>query len=134
MGYIRYFVFLLLLLILLLPNAFGSGFSFDGIGVKARGMGGAFRAVADDWSAAYYNPAGYNRIEDNSLAASVAIFHDRYWAKPNVYWGGQYASGFFNGQDIANKNEVHKCPRIRVGCPPPHPWRNGDRPFGNAAI
>jgi len=112
MGYIRYFAFLLLLLVLLLPNAFGSGFSFDGIGVKARGMGGAFRAVADDWSAAYYNPAGYSGIEDNQLAANLAIFHNRYWAKPNILWEGQYQTGFFNGQDIANKHEILNVPEF----------------------
>ncbi len=112
MGYIRYFAFLLLLLLFLLPNAFGSGFSFDGIGVKARGMGGAFRAIADDWSAAYYNPAGYYGIEDNYMAANLAIFHNRYWAKPDVKWGGEYETGFYNGQDIANKHEVLNVPEF----------------------
>ena len=64
MGVIRYLAFCLGLLALILPSAFGGGFAYDGLGVKARGMGGAFRAVADDWSAAYYNPAGYYRIQD----------------------------------------------------------------------
>ncbi len=111
MGFLRYSVFLFLLLILLLPNVYGSGFTFDGLGVKARGMGGAFRAIADDWSAAYYNPAGYNRIKDNYLAANLAIFHDRYWAKPNVYWNDIYETGFYNGQDVANNHEILNIPQ-----------------------
>src|SRR5919108_4539707 len=32
--------------------------TFGGIGTRAEGMGGAFVAVADDASAAYWNPAG----------------------------------------------------------------------------
>ena len=39
-------------------SAFGQGLSFSGPGSKARGMGGAFTALADDFSAVYWNPAG----------------------------------------------------------------------------
>src|SRR5437867_6633386 len=33
--------------------------TFDTVGTRAEGMGGAFVAVADDASAAYWNPAGF---------------------------------------------------------------------------
>src|SRR6478752_7760256 len=33
--------------------------TFDAAGTRAAGMGGAFVAVADDASAAYWNPAGF---------------------------------------------------------------------------
>src|SRR3982074_3200369 len=33
--------------------------TFDAIGTRAAGMGGAFVGVADDASAAYWNPAGF---------------------------------------------------------------------------
>src|SRR3954466_13515578 len=33
--------------------------TFDTVGTRAAGMGGAFVAVADDASAAYWNPAGF---------------------------------------------------------------------------
>lgn len=52
---------------LLVSEAFAGGYSVSGIGVRARGMAGAFRAVADDWSAAYYNPAGLAKIEQSQL-------------------------------------------------------------------
>jgi long-subunit fatty acid transport protein len=79
MGALRFFLLLSLIMILASANLYGSGFSFEGIGVKASGMGGAFRAIADDWSAAYYNPAGYYQIQDNQLSVNTAFFHNRYW-------------------------------------------------------
>jgi len=110
MGAIRFFLLLCLFLIMVPAYVFGGGFTFDGIGVKANGMGGAFRAVADDWSAAYYNPAGYYQIQDNQFAFNTVFFHNRYWITPNVFWNGtrgeRYETGFFNGQEIANKHAV----------------------------
>ncbi len=110
MGAIRFFLLLCLFLIMASANVFGGGFTFDGIGVKANGMGGAFRAIADDWSAAYYNPAGYYQIQDNQFAFNTIFFHNRYWITPNVYWNGdsgeRYETGFFNDQEIANNHGV----------------------------
>jgi long-chain fatty acid transport protein len=100
MTVLRCSAFSLLLLMLLITNAFAGGFTFDGLGVKARGMGGAFRALADDWSAAYYNPAGYARIQDNTIAGNLAVFNNRYSLKPDVLWGGEYETGYLNGQEI----------------------------------
>jgi len=110
MGALRYFAYCLLLIMLILPCAYGNGIMFDGLGVKARGMGGAFRALADDWSAAYYNPAGYNLIQDNYIAGNVAFFHNRYTAIPDITWGG-YESGFYNDVEVYNKHEVLNVPQ-----------------------
>lgn len=41
------------------------------IGEKAGGMGGAFTAIADDPSGAYYNPAGLAFAYDNQISLSV---------------------------------------------------------------
>jgi long-chain fatty acid transport protein len=111
MGVLRLVLFLCLLLAISFTGAFGSGFVFDGTGVKARGMGGAFRAVADDWSAAYYNPAGYNQIMDNMLAFNLATFHNRYWISPDVKWAGIYETGFYNEQEIPNRHEILNVPQ-----------------------
>lgn len=111
MGVLRFSGFCLLLLLFILPSALGGGFTFDGLGVKARGMGGAFRALADDWSAAYYNPAGYVRIQDNVIAGNLAIFHNRYSAEPNVLWDGEYETGYLNGQELYNHHDLLNVPQ-----------------------
>ncbi len=110
MGILRYSSFCLLLLILLIPNAFGNGFVYDGLGVKARGMGGAFRAIADDWSAAYYNPAGYNRIADNGLGLNWHFYHNRYTAVPSFYNDNGDPTGYYNDQEIYNHHRVLDAP------------------------
>jgi len=45
-------------------------------GVRASGMGGAFVAVADDASAAYWNPAGLRRVEPQVLFTHNAYLLD----------------------------------------------------------
>ena len=48
----------------------------EGIGVRAMGMGNAYSAVADDYSALYWNPAGLGQLKKTSF--SVALSHDIY--------------------------------------------------------
>ncbi len=43
------------------------------LGQRALGMGGAFTGLANDPSAAYYNPAGLAQITDSALSASLTI-------------------------------------------------------------
>ncbi|UCE18107.1 MAG: outer membrane protein transport protein [Gemmatimonadota bacterium] len=48
---------------------------FFGSGARAMGMGGAFLAVADDYSALYWNPAGLAQIPRLEISGSLS--HDR---------------------------------------------------------
>jgi long-chain fatty acid transport protein len=43
------------------------------MGQRALGMGGAFTGLANDPSAAFYNPAGLARIEETTLSASLSL-------------------------------------------------------------
>jgi hypothetical protein len=64
----RVFVLLLLVSFPLVssPSAFATKYAGEflslGVGARALGMGGAFASVADDASAAYWNPAGICRV------------------------------------------------------------------------
>ncbi|MCK5832758.1 outer membrane protein transport protein [bacterium] len=53
----RFFV-LILCLFLFVISAFSAGMNLPCVGAKALSMGGAFRAIADDGSAVFWNPAG----------------------------------------------------------------------------
>ncbi|MBD3256931.1 hypothetical protein GF377_00765, partial [candidate division GN15 bacterium] len=94
--------------------AWASGFETTGLGTTARGMGGAFRAVANDWTAAYYNPAGYAFIYDNQLGGNVAFFHNRHQIIPDYAarddFGNPYGWGIVNGQEVYNFHRVHNNP------------------------
>ncbi|MCI0329491.1 MAG: outer membrane protein transport protein [candidate division Zixibacteria bacterium] len=54
----RFFGGMLFFIFLLTESGQTGGYALPGVGAHANGMGGAFRALADDWSAAYWNPAG----------------------------------------------------------------------------
>ena len=45
--------------------------NFAGVGVRAMGMGGAFVGVADDYTAAYWNPAGLAQIDRREVHVSL---------------------------------------------------------------
>jgi len=110
MGFIRLTVSVILAIALLSPGLSASGFENTGLGIKARGMGGAYRSIANDWTAAYYNPAGYAFVYDNQLGASVGIMQQRNELTPNYVLGDVYEYGFYNGQAINNNHEIYTMP------------------------
>jgi len=91
-------VFSLFILVILFSftSSWGSGFAVSGIGLKAMGMGGAFRGLADDWSASFWNPAGLATMENSELYASLFIFSPRPSYQPEITFEG-YDVGFKNG-------------------------------------
>jgi len=48
-----------------------------GSGSRATGMGGAFIGVADDATAASWNPAGLIQLEKPEMSAAYSYFHRR---------------------------------------------------------
>lgn len=99
-----------LLCALLASGLFAGGFENAAVGTKARALGGAFRALADDWTAAYYNPAAYAYALDNQLGASLALVHHRNELTPNYRWGGSYPSGMLNDATLYNKHNILSNP------------------------
>jgi long-subunit fatty acid transport protein len=110
MGIVRFTVTVVLLLALCASPLMASGFENTDIGVRARGMGGAFRAVASDWTAAYYNPAGYAFVLDNQLGGTLGLFHHRDELTPDYWWrddyNNTYPNGMLNGQTLFNHHEI----------------------------
>ncbi len=63
---------LIFVLAISLPlGLFSNGLNLNGNGSKAISMGGAFVGLADDYSAAYWNPAGLTQLKETSLSFFV---------------------------------------------------------------
>lgn len=57
-------------------QALGSGFPDTyGVGCRAMALGGAFTAVADNYAAAYYNPAGLSQTDDHHMTVEYIFTH-----------------------------------------------------------
>lgn len=113
MRFLRFSAILFLVIGLFSNSTFASGFENTVIGTKARGMGGAFRAVADDWTASYFNPAGLAFILDNQLGADLSLLHNRHVLTPNYRWPGGSnfeQQGIYNNTPINNFHEIHSRP------------------------
>ncbi|HQL24348.1 MAG TPA: hypothetical protein PKY95_08015, partial [candidate division Zixibacteria bacterium] len=114
MGIAKFSATVATVLVLLSSGISASGFENSGVGMKARGMGGAFRAIADDWTAAYYNPAGYAYILDNQLGSAWAFVHHRDEFVPNTRWGGTFDRGVFDGRTNYNNHEILTNPSAGI--------------------
>lgn len=110
MSIVRFSATLLVIIALLAPGLAASGFETFPFGIQAKGMSGAFRAVADDWTAAYYNPAGYALIQDNQLGGTVGLIHLRNEIIPDYRIGDVYELGIFNDVTNYNKHEIYSNP------------------------
>ena len=95
--------------ILALP-ALGGGMDIPGVGARAKSLGGAFRAIANDWSAAYYNPAGLFYVTENQLAFNEVFTNYRARYTPAVTYNG-FPVGFHEG-DIRNRYEILTNPTL----------------------
>ena len=91
-------LFRLLLMLILTSGqlALAGGFALSGVGSKAIGMGGAFRGLADDWSAAYWNPAGLTQLEQSELNGMLVAITPKVEYNPNITYGG-IDIGYRNG-------------------------------------
>ncbi|HEY5037458.1 MAG TPA: hypothetical protein VIJ93_00130 [bacterium] len=59
-----------------------------GVGVRAMGMSGAFAAIADDPSAAYWNPAGLAQLEEPQLLGMYGSYYND--KNRNLYFSFHY--------------------------------------------
>jgi long-chain fatty acid transport protein len=114
MGILRRIAACVLTLLVASPALYASGFENTGVGTRAKAMGGAFRAVADDWTAAYYNPAGYAFMYDNQVGGSVGFLHLRDAITPSYRYAGVFESGVYNDREMYNKHEILSNPSAGI--------------------
>ncbi|NQT25392.1 outer membrane protein transport protein [candidate division KSB1 bacterium] len=86
-------LFSLIFTVQILAQSPGEAIAFldneTGSGVRAQGLGNAFTAVADDWSALYWNPAGLTLLETSEI--SGAFYHTKF--TNNATFGGEVQMG-----------------------------------------
>ncbi|UCE65983.1 MAG: outer membrane protein transport protein [Candidatus Zixiibacteriota bacterium] len=88
---------------------YAGGFALSGVGSKAIGMGGAFRGLADDWSAAYWNPAGLTQLEESQLTGMLVFLSPRPEYTPDISYGG-IDVGYRNDRLTYTKTETIVIP------------------------
>lgn len=76
--------FFLIFLLIYPLNSHSSGLTPSGVGTKALGLGGAFRGLADDWSASYWNPAGLAFQTKSEVNFSFMVLSPRPKYTPDV--------------------------------------------------
>ncbi len=93
--------FAILILVLLLPYAIFGGVIKDdiskGAGARAAGMGGAFTAVADDYSAYFWNPAGLVLVD----RMNVNVSYDSVFKGKEYDFGINYTHPLFDSMTVS---------------------------------
>ncbi|HOK22528.1 MAG TPA: outer membrane protein transport protein [Candidatus Hydrothermia bacterium] len=70
--------------VILVTSLNAGGFALSGVGARALSMGGAFRAIANDWSAVYWNPAGVSYLTETQIALNGIAVGPRSSFEPNT--------------------------------------------------
>ncbi len=98
-----------ILVILLAGSLFASGVGLTGIGARATALGGNFRAIANDWSAMYWNPAGMTQIKGMQFGGSFELVMpgSKYTLTQNVPPFGVYKT-----EEFENESKTFYLPSI----------------------
>ena len=92
----RFLCLTLMSLLCIASHAIASGIETNGVGARATAMGGTFRAIADDWSAMYWNPAGLAFTKNWNAGLFAAFVMPRATFEPgpshyyNLYGGAEF--------------------------------------------
>ncbi len=95
---------------LLIPAAvYASGVALTGIGARATALGGSYHALASDWSAAYWNPAGLTQIQGFHAGFDVEMIKVRGHLTP-APWDTLGRFSVFRTTEVANKDKTFYVP------------------------
>lgn len=86
---LHFFLAAIIAVLLLNSSLFAAGVSITDVGARATALGGSYRAIANDWSAMFWNPAGLTQIGGrhfgfaNELLWPVAEYEPASWNGEN---------------------------------------------------
>ena len=92
-------------------GAQAGGYFLSGVGDRARAMGGAFTGLADDWSAAFYNPGGAAFMSRSEIYFGTAALSPRITYTPNLHLNGWDVNNMPPG-DYYNVDKTYWVPQI----------------------
>ncbi|OGC10199.1 hypothetical protein A2V82_12840 [candidate division KSB1 bacterium RBG_16_48_16] len=76
----------------LTSQLFAAGVDLTGVGARAQALGGNYRAVADDWSAMFWNPAGLVQTEGWNAGVSTEFIKATVGYTPAEFAGQQFSA------------------------------------------
>ena len=100
------FTILLTLLLCISIGLFAGGFALSGVGSRATSMGGAFRGMADDATAMYWNPAGLAFLKNNEVSVGATVI------QPNSTWRNTAPLPGFTMSEISAANKMKAFPNL----------------------
>jgi long-chain fatty acid transport protein len=95
------------------------GYNLAGVGAKALAMAGAFRAISDDYSAVYWNPAGLAG-QRKMAVLDGKVLYPMVWLTPNVSSpnpGYPGYEGYRNGVEQTTKANSYMAPTFGLTYP-----------------
>ncbi len=107
---------------LITVDVFATGVSLTGIGCRATAFGGAFRAISNDWSAGYWNPAGLVQIQKWQVGTSIEFISPKVNYTPALY-NSQNLSVLY-AKKIENEPKKFIVPSFGIG------YKTGKMAFG----
>ena len=107
---LKLFIPLVIIGVMLTAEAMAGGLALSGVGSRAISMGGAFRGLADDWSACYWNPAGLANLEMSEFNGMLTIISPKPEYTPNIKLGEYENLGYKNGTNWYTKDKNHIFP------------------------
>jgi len=99
-------ILMIMIVLVMIPQlVWASGMSLS-VGAKASALGGAFRGLADDWSAAWLNPAGLAYLQKSEANSILSIIVPRQKYEPDLRLS--------NGSEIGYRNDQFRVPDDRI--------------------
>jgi long-chain fatty acid transport protein len=97
------------LILFLSANIFAAGVDLTGVGARAMMLGGNYRAVADDWSAMFWNPAGMAFTKGWNAGMGLEFLQPKVGITPHLSLAQQRFSAT-SDQEIQNEEKTYLMP------------------------
>jgi long-chain fatty acid transport protein len=107
---LKFFIPLLIVSFCFYSEITAGGLALSGVGARAISMGGAFRGVADDWSACYWNPAGIATLDKSEINGTISIISPRPEYTPDIKLSGHDNLGYKNDTKWYTDDQSHIFP------------------------